>query len=171
MAIIKANYTQKGRAAKASVRYIENRPSKSGTRIPRTLFNADGQVSRGDAYAMIDQAAQGNYFFRVVISPDPQREDSDQNLALRELTEKAIQSLEERLQRPLAWVATIHADHTDHRHIHTLVIVPQRLQVPDFNRMRRAATEEALAQRQQLELTKEVREQSKELGDEVGLSW
>lgn len=171
MAIIKANYTQKGRAAKASVRYIENRPSRSGTRIPRTLFNADGQVSRSDAYAMIDQAAKGSYFFRVVISPDPQREDSDQNLALRELAEKAIQSLEERFQRPLAWVATIHADHTDHRHIHALVIVPQRLQVPDFNRMRSAATEEALAQRRQLELTREAREQSQEQSESLGLSW
>lgn len=171
MAIIKANYTQKGRAAKASVRYIENRPSRSGTRIPRTLFNADGQVLRGDAYAMIDQATKGSYFFRLVISPDPQHEDSDQNLALRELSEKVVASLEERFQRPLAWVATVHADHTDHRHIHALVIVPKRLQVPDFNRMRSAATEEALAQRRHLELTRAVREQSQERGDEVGLSW
>ena len=79
MAIVKANYTRKGGIAKASVRYIENRPGRDGTKIVRTLFNADGKLERGDAYAMIDQAATGSYFFRLVISPDPQREDRDKN--------------------------------------------------------------------------------------------
>src|SRR6266566_6014686 len=110
MAIVKATYTRKGGNAKASVRYIENRPGRDGTKLQRTLFNADGKVERGDAYAMIDQAANGSYFFRLVISPDPTREDSDKNLALRELTEKTIASLEDHFQRPLQWVAAIHAD-------------------------------------------------------------
>src|SRR6266699_997088 len=141
MAIVKANYTRKGGIAKASVRYIENRPGRDGTKIRRTLFNADGKLERGDAYAMIDQADNNSYFFRLVISPDPQREDSDKNLMLRELTEKTIQSLEDRFQRPLQWVAVIHADHAEHRHVHAISIVPVRLQVQDFQRMRRTATE------------------------------
>src|SRR5205823_2895394 len=111
MAIVKATYTRKVGNAKASVRYIENRPGRDGAKLQRTLFNADGKVARGDAYTMIDQAANNSYFFRLVISPDPQREDSDKNLALRELTEKTIQSLEDRFQQPLQWVATIHGDH------------------------------------------------------------
>ena len=116
---------------------------------------------------MIDQAAQGSYFFRLVISPDPQREDSGRNLALRELTEKTITSLEDRFQRPLPWVAAIHDDHTEHRHIHAIAIVPARLQVPDFQRMRSAATEAALEQVQQLTLAREQREQMQE----EALSW
>ena len=171
MAIVKANYTRKVRAAKAAVRYIENRPGKDGARIVRTLFTADGKVERGEAYAMIDQANKNSYFFRLVISPDPQREDKDKNLSLREITERTIQSLENRFGRPLQWVAAIHADHAEHRHIHAIAIVPERLQVPDFQRMRSAATEEALEQRRQLDLAREQREQSQEQSEGLGLSW
>ena len=167
MAIVKANYTRQGKRAKASVRYIENRPGKDGTRLVRTLFNADGKVARGDVYTMIDQAGKGSYFFRLVISPDPEREDRDRDLALRELTEQTMASLEDRFQRPLQWVAAVHADHAAHRHIHALAILPGRLQVQDFQRMRRAATEAALAQVQQRALAREQRERMQE----EALSW
>ena len=120
---------------------------------------------------MIDQANKNSYFFRLVISPDPQREDSDKNLSLREITERTIQSLEDRFQQPLQWVATIHADHTDTRHVHAIAIVPGRLQVQDFQRMRRAATEEALEQRHQLDLAREQRELSQQQSEGLGLSW
>ena len=171
MAIVKASYTRTGGSAKASIRYIENRPGKDGAKSRRTLFTADGKVERGDAYTMIDQASKSSYFFRLVISPDPQREDSDNNLMLRELTAQTMASLEDRFQRPLQWVAAIHADHAEHRHIHAIAIVPERLQVQDFKRMRSAATEEALAQRRQLDLAREQRELSLQQDEGVGLSW
>ena len=167
MAIVKANYTRAGQGAKASVRYIQNRPGRDGARVQRTLFNADGKVERGDAYTMIDQAATGSYFFRLVISPDPTREDGDKNLALRELTEKTMASLEDRFQRSLQWVAAVHADHAEHRHVHALAIVPKRLNRQDFQRMRSAATEAALEQVRQLALAREQRERMQE----EGLSW
>ena len=170
MAIVKASYTRKRAVAKAATRYIENRPGKDGARVVRTLFKADGKVERGDVYTMIDQADKTSYYFRLVISPDPQREDSDKNLSLRELTEKTIASLEDRLQRPLQWVAAIHADHAEHRHIHAIAIVPQRLNIQDFQRMRSAATEEALEQRHQLDLAREQRELSQQ-SEGLGLSW
>ncbi len=171
MAIVKASYTRKGSVAKAAIRYIENRPGKDGSRIVRTLFKADGKVERREVYTMIDQADKTSYFFRLVISPDPQREDSDKNLSLREVTERTIQSLEDRFKRPLQWVATIHDDHTDNRHIHAIAIVPERLHVQDFQRMRSAATEEALEQRHQLELAREQRELSQQQREGLGLSW
>src|SRR5258708_32775871 len=118
MAIIKANYTLKGGSAKASVRYIENRPGRDGAKLWRTLFNADGKVERREVYTMIDQADKHSYFFRLVISPDPKREDSDKKPSLREITERNIQTLEDRFQQPLQWVAVVHADHPKHRHIH-----------------------------------------------------
>src|SRR6266566_1822834 len=111
MAIVKASYTRNSRTAKAATRYIENRPGKDGARIVRTLFKADGKVERGEVYSMIDQADKNSYFFRLVISPDPKREDSDKNLVLRALTEKTMASLEDRFQEPLPWVAAVHADH------------------------------------------------------------
>ncbi len=171
MAIVKASYTRNSRIAKAAVRYIENRPGKDGTKVQRTLFNDDGKVQRREVYDMIDQADTSGYFFRLVISPDPQREDSDNNLALKEITERTIQSLEDRFQRPLRWVAAIHADHAEHRHVHAIAIVPARLQVQDFQRMRNAATEAALEQRRHLDLVREAREQSQEHSESLGLSW
>jgi hypothetical protein len=169
MAIVKASYTRRGRGAKAAARYIENRPGNGGARIVRTLFTAEGKVQRAEVYDMIDRAAKGSYFFRLVISPDPMREDGDNNLSLRELTEKTIQSLEERFQRPLQWVAAIHADHSEHRHVHALAIVPQRLTVQDFNRMRTAATDAAQEQRRHLELLRAADEQSQEQHEDLGL--
>lgn len=169
--IVKANYTRKVGAAKASVRYIENRPGKDGAKIQRTLFNADGKVARGEAYTMIDRADQTSYFFRLVISPDPEREDNGKTLSLQEITEYTIQSLEHRFKRPLQWVAAIHADHAEHRHIHAIAIVPERLNVQDFQRMRYAATEEALEQQHQLDLAREQRERSQEQSEGLGLSW
>src|SRR5205823_448669 len=118
MAIVKATYTRTGGSAKASVRYIENRPGKDGAKTQRTLFSAEGRVERMEAYTMIDQAAKGSYFYRLVISPDPKSEDSDKQLALRELTEQTMQRLEDRFQQPVQWVAVIHADHAEHRHVH-----------------------------------------------------
>jgi hypothetical protein len=171
MAIVKANYTRTVRSVKASVRYIENRPGRDGAKIRRTLFNADGTMQRREVYDMIDQADTSSFFFRLVISPDPRSEDSDKNLALREITERTIQSLENRFQRPLQWVATIHADHAEHRHVHAIAIVPKRLNVQDFQRMRSAATEEAREQLRHLELTSEAHERSQDQGDSLGLSW
>jgi hypothetical protein len=174
MAIVKANYTRQGRAAKASVRYIQNRPGKDGARVVRTLFKADGRVGREEVYDMIDKAAKGSYFFRFVISPDPSREDSDRNLSLRELAEQTIRSLEGRFRQPLPWVATIHADHAEHRHIHAIVIMPERLNKQDFQLLRSSATGEALEQRRQLDLAREQRERSQEQREGLGLevsSW
>ncbi|HEY7348105.1 MAG TPA: hypothetical protein VH599_07265 [Ktedonobacterales bacterium] len=134
--------------------------------MQRTLFNADGKVQRQEVYAMIDQADQGCYFFRLVISPDPCGEDRDRELSLRDITERTIQSLEARFQRPLQWVGAIHADHAGHRHVHALAILPERLQKQDLDRLREAATEAALEQVQQLALARKERERVQE-----ELSW
>src|SRR5258708_27793229 len=171
MAIVKASYTRKGRVAKASVRYIETRPGKAGARAVRTLFNADGKLERGEAYTMIDEADKHSYFFRLVISPDPEREDNGKTLSLQAITEITIQSLEDRFQQPLQWVAAIHADHAEHRHVHALAIVPERLQVQDFQLMRNNATLEAQEQRRQLDLAREQMERSQAQSEGLGLSW
>jgi len=174
MAIVKANYTRQGSQAKASVRYIQHRPGKDGGRCVRALFQADGKAEREEVYTMIDQAANGSYFFRLVISPDPQHEDRDKDLSLRELTEQTLRSLENRFQQPLQWVAAIHADHAEHRHIHVLAIVPERLNVQDFQCMKRAATEAALAQARERACAREqqVRNQEPSAGLELEIaSW
>lgn len=155
MAIVKATYTKSSGGAKASVRYIQNRSGKDGAKTTRTLFGIDGKMERKEAYRMIDEAAKGSFFFRFVISPDPQQEDTEKDLFLREITQRTMQSLEDRFQKQLQWVAATHADHAPHRHVHVLALVPGRLYPQDFHLMRQAATEATLAQRKERDLTRE----------------
>ena len=162
MAIVKATYTKSSGGAKASIRYIEHRPGKDNEKVTRTLFNADGAMGRWQAYQMIDEAKKGSLFFRFVISPDPKQEDREKDLHLREVTEQTMQSLEERIHKEISWVAAEHDDHAPHRHVHVVAVVPGRLQVRDFQAMRQAATEAALEQRQQRDLTREQQEQGRE---------
>ena len=155
MAIVKGNYTRDRGAAKANIRYIEKRPGKDRAQITRALFGLDGVMSRGDAYRMIDQAGEGKYFYRLVLSPDPRGEDTRQDLNMRELTLQTMQELDRRLNKPLAWVAALHADHKPHRHVHILTISPRRLTVKDFRHLRLEATRESLQQRRTLDFTQE----------------
>lgn len=162
MAIVKATYTKSKEGAKASVRYIQHRAGKDGANMNRTLFNGDGAMGRWHAYDLIDEADKGSYFFRFVISPDPASEDTGKDLFLRAITEQTMLSLAERFNKPLQWVAVEHDDHAPHRHIHVLAIVPTRLQVPDFQSMRKRATEIALEQRKERDLMKEQHMREKE---------
>ena len=155
MAVVRANYTKQNGAAKANIRYIEHRSGKDGARIWRTLFGIDGQLSRQEAYQMIDAAEQGSVFFRFVISPDPKGEDKEHDLHLREVTERTMQTLEERLHKQVSWVAAQHDDHAPHRHIHAVAVVNGRLYSQDFQALRREATQACLEQRSQLDLARE----------------
>src|SRR5437763_7270650 len=162
MAIVKATYTKSSREAKASIRYIEHRSGKDNAKINRTLFGIDGAMGRWEAYRMIDEADKGSRFFRFVISPDPKTEDTEKDLFLREITEKTMLRLEDRLHREVQWVASLHDDHAPHRHVHIVAVVPGRLQVQDFQSMRKIATEAALAQRQERDLAQQVQKQKEQ---------
>src|SRR5437868_4882635 len=162
MAIVKASFTKSSAGAKASIRYIQHRPGKDNEKKTRTLFGSDGALGRWQAYRMIDEAEKGSLFFRFVISPDPKREDTGKDLFLREVTEKTMLSLEERLHKQVSWVAAEHDDHAPHRHVHVVAVVPGRLQVRDFQAMRQAATEAALAQRHERDLAREQQAQRRE---------
>ena len=155
MAIIKANYTKKRASAKASIRYIEHRPGKEGERITRALFSSDGLMGRYAAYDMIDKATEGSSFFRFVMSPDPAKEDTQKDLALRDITKRTMDTLEERLGKSVSWVAAIHADHAPHRHVHILAVVAGRLQPQDFQALRKTATSVSLQQRKELDVVRE----------------
>jgi DNA-directed RNA polymerase subunit RPC12/RpoP len=57
-------------------------------------------------------------------------------------------ALEERLGKQIQFVATLHDDHSPHRHVHTLALVQgARLTREDFRALREEATERALSQR------------------------
>jgi hypothetical protein len=163
VAIVKANYTAKAGAAKASIRYIEHRPGKDGERKTRALFGSDGLMGRYQAYEMIDSATEGSIFFRFVLSPDPNKEDTEHDLPLREITKSTMDTLEERLGKPVSWVAAIHDDHAPHRHVHIVAVVDGRLQKQDFPALTKAATEASVEQRKELDIAREHRQ--RERGD------
>jgi len=163
VAIVKANYTKKAGAAKASIRYIEHRPGKEGERITRALFGSDGLMGRYQAYAMIDSAKEGSIFFRFVMSPDPNKEDTERDLSLREITKMTMDTLEERLGKQISWVAAVHADHAPHRHVHIVAVIDGRLNKQDFPALTKAATEASVAQRRELDIARE--QQARERSD------
>src|SRR5258708_507119 len=158
MAIVKATYAKNSATAKASIRYIAHRPGKEHARIARTLWGIDGVMERRQAYRMIDEAEKGSIFYRFVLSPDPKGEDSGRDLSLREITEKTLFTLEDRLHTQVQWVAAEHNDHAPHRHVHVVAIVPRRLQVKDLQSLRRAATEASLEQRRERDQAHEAQQ-------------
>ncbi len=169
MAIVKANYTKSNVNIKASIRYIEHRPGKDGQKITRTLFGVDGKLEREEAYSMIDEAQKGTRFFRFVISPDPDREDTGKDLSLREITEKTMLALEERLGQTIQFAGAIHNDHAPHRHVHVIALVPGRLTPNDFALLRETATEASLFQRRERDAAQKLK-QEQGLKQELELS-
>jgi hypothetical protein len=159
MAIVKVTYTRSKGGAKAAIRYIQHRPGRDGEKATRELFGADGVVDRQEAYRMIDDAGKGSIFFRIVISPDPEREDTYQDLSLREITSQTLLNLGERVQKAVPYVAVEHDDHAPHRHVHVLALVKGRLNTQDFQALRETATDVARFQRQERDVAREQQQQ------------
>jgi hypothetical protein len=157
MAIVKASYTKSGGGAKASIRYIAHRPGKEGAEVTRKLFGIDGLMEREQAYRFIDEAEEGSLFYRFILSPDPQREDTRRDLHLRDMTEKTMQTLMARLKQEVQWVAAEHDDHAPNRHVHVVAVVKRKLHTRDFEAMRQRATGAALFQRKERDFAREQR--------------
>ena len=155
MAIVKASYTTIPAGAQASIRYIEHRPGKDGEKVSRNLFGINGLMGREQAYRLIDEAPKGSMFYRFILSPDPKQEDTRRDLHLRDMTEKTMQTLRERLKQEVQWVAAEHDDHAPNRHVHVVAVVKGRLHARDFQAMRQRATEAALFQRKERDLARE----------------
>jgi hypothetical protein len=166
MAVFIANYVKRGegerKRAKATIRYIQNRKGKDGQRMQRTLFSPDGAMTRQEAYYwVIDEAEEGSYFYRFIISPDPEGEDVYKDLDMREITERTMLKLNERFNQPLLWVGVIHADHKPHRHVHLLAVVPSKLNVKDLANLRSEATAACIDQRLELDYALQQRERQR----------
>lgn len=171
MAVVKANFVKRGRTAKArakaTIRYLLHRPGKDGHTRTRTLFGADGVITKQQAYHMIDAAKQDTIFFRIIISPDPAREDRGRDLALPEITSHTLLRLEARLHKPVHFIAAEHDDHTPNRHVHALVLIQGKLTREDVQALRQAATELAHFQRRERDLAREPQQQEAAQGRRI----
>ncbi len=151
MAVVYSTFTKSAGLAKANIRYIQHRAGKDGQKITRTLFGFDGVKERKEAYEMIDEALKGTHFYRISLNPDPEREDKGNDLDLKDLTLETMRSLEEYLGKPVEFVAAIHADHTQRRHVNLLAFVPRSMNKQDLNFLRNTLTSEAESQRRELD--------------------
>jgi hypothetical protein len=158
MAVVTAGFIPRNRGlnaakagAKENVKYIQFRPGKDKEGISRTLFGSDGRMERREAYQFIDEAPKGTVFFTIIISPDPAKEDHHRDLDMRAIADATMQTVEERVKRQVQWVAAVHQEHTDIRHIHALAAVQGRLNKPDLLKLIESATSACLEQRRDLD--------------------
>ena len=151
-------------AAKENVKYIQFRKGKDREGITRTLFGSDGPMERLEAYQFIDDAPKGTKFYTIIISPDPQREDNERDLDMEQIAYTTMQTVEERVKTAVQWVAAVHQEHSDVRHIHALAAVKGWLNKPALCALIASATKECREQRRErdLILEKHAREKARE---------
>ena len=130
MAVVVLNFIPRGKTAKAealeTLGYNGTRPGKEEEEIDRKLFGHGGEYTSDQALQMIDEAPGNTYFFRMIVSPDPNSENKDRNLDLRLITTQLVEWLEGRLDREISFIGAEHNDHTDIPHIHSIALIQRR---------------------------------------------
>ena len=156
MANVITTYTRDRGAAKANIRYIQERPGRDREKLTRPLFDHAGFIGRHEAYQFIDESAKkGRYFYRLKLSPDPAKEDGKRDLHMQKLTRSLIRSLEKRLKTAIPWAGALHDDHTDKRHVHILAALPRRLKKYELEALIREVSFRCRQQRRELDFGKE----------------
>jgi hypothetical protein len=141
MAVVILKYLRARQQVKAHLRYITHRAGESKARhqaVPgkgkttRELFNADGITERRAFYTLIDSAQRGTIFYKFMISTHPVKEDTHKDLDLQQVTRYTIRNIEKRIGRNLHFVATIHNNHSNVRHVHGIFLLQGRLSKQEF---------------------------------------
>jgi hypothetical protein len=137
-AVVKTSYTNKPNAAKASVRYFAHRVDSEGNRITRQLFGNYGQLTKKEAYRLIDAARGRNYFYRIIISPE---NSTGATRDLAGITRQTMRDLQKilRTKRPIPFVAAVHTEHSDTPHVHALAILKTYLNDKQLEKLRQSA--------------------------------
>ncbi len=151
MAIVKMSYTRDPIMIKEHLRYIVHRRGKDRETMTRELFDAFDRTDKGHAYDQID-ATKHPLFFKFILNFDANKEDTYKDLDLQHITRKTLREMERLIGREVPFVAVMHDDHTDLRHIHAIGMVQGKLAKADFQKLktlRLTATAEARALRRQ----------------------
>jgi predicted Zn-ribbon and HTH transcriptional regulator len=154
MAIVKARYVRGKSRIKAHLRYITHRRGLEGERMTRSLFGREGPLSKQQIYDMIDATRRGAVFHKFVINFHAVNEDTRKDLNLWEVTRKTLDHIKTPFGESVPFVATIHDDHTQLRHIHGFFMVEGRLSKEEFAKIKRlwkVATAEVRRQRKHLD--------------------
>jgi hypothetical protein len=76
-----------------------------------------------------------------------------------------MQTFEERVKTAVQWVAAVHQEHSDIRHIHALAAVKGRLNPSDLRALIDSATKECCEQRLERDLIREKQAREREVGE------
>jgi predicted Zn-ribbon and HTH transcriptional regulator len=159
MAVVKLEYIRGRQQIKAHLRYITHRRGETQEKITRELFGRDGLTDKRESYQMIDMAKRGTVFYKIMISPDPMKEDAHKDLDLQHITRQTLLKLEKQLDRHFQFVATVHNDHRPHRHVHGIFLLQGRLSKEKFRALQQTAyntaTQQARLQRKALDRVRE----------------
>jgi hypothetical protein len=171
MAIDKVKYISKFdpkrlQKANAHLSYIVHRKGRNGETMERQLFNNTGDDVGKEYVNRLIEASRGKNIFKFILNFDPKLEDTFRDLDLRSITHHVMLKVKEIMQQDFEWVAVMHNDHgrprfdgTPKRHIHSMVFVNGRLEKHHLAMLREVAHEQALKQRQQLDLAREQRQE------------
>ena len=83
----------------------------------------------------------------MIFSPHPTREDTYKDLPLQRIFENTVRQLALRLGKQIQYLAVLHDDHTDIRHIHSILVLRGRINKRDIKALRAFATDSALLER------------------------
>jgi hypothetical protein len=137
MAVVKLKYIRQRTQLKRHVRYITHRRGNEEGRVTRALFTSEGFTNKRTVYDLIDGAARGTVFYKLMINLDPRREDIRKDLDLEHITRQTILALERQLGLTLPFAAVVHpADHTPLRHVHGIFLLPRRVSKEAFRELR-----------------------------------
>jgi hypothetical protein len=149
-------------AAKATLGYNAHRVGREKEKMERTLFGHGGALTDEQVERMIDAAPDNTYFFRLILSPDPNGENQERNLDLWKLTKDIVEFLEQRLGREnIPFIGAEHNDHTDIPHVHALILIQRMgkeilIDKETINAVRNLATKRALEQKQDRQNVQEL---------------
>ncbi len=122
--ILRHTYTRSRDTARAGLRYYQMRP-RGDDESPRSIFGAEGTMTRDEAYRLLDQhqagsgaggQARGYLAHRLMLSPPEDRRPDD----LRDFTRHVLRELERDKGQCLHWVAVEHRN-TAHPHVHIVL--------------------------------------------------
>jgi hypothetical protein len=124
-------------------------------------------MERLEAYRIIDEAGKRDVLFRLIISPDPNGEDRNRDLDMREIAQRTMLKIEEITGKTVLWVGAIHAEHTPKRYVHALAVVPGRLYTAHLNLLTYEATKVCQEQRRELDLMLAPKERERQAREEA----
>ncbi len=114
--ILRHTYTRSRDTARAGLRYYQMRP-RGEDEPPRSIFGADGTMTRDEAYRLLDaHQARGYLAHRLMLSPPADERPDD----LRDFTRHVMRELARDKGLTLHWVAVEHRN-TAHPHVHIVL--------------------------------------------------